>query len=404
MDIMPLWQRVEKAARVEVVRAEAVTVIPTIPAGLGTRQALAGATKRSSIACAWREIRQAPLVSHQRLLNLPSFKEVSMAPIRPQDHAFVFESSVLVELRSKLGLNQAGLAELLDVPVNTLSRWERGSNVPDANALAALFSVAVERGITPEFFKERRSAIMNNRDKDAIFIQWDYQNASISHDDVRVFSSDLWDYTRMMFRGVGMARAVAYVSQVSQDVDSALTRKGFEITHSFYNSDRELIGEGEAYFGLSPGNDRHSIDPSRAVYVLISNDGGYAEYLGRLKNAGIEVFVCGTTGCSERLIKTVGHDRFIPFQRPYFMWKCYLVARRLLDKSVTKGAFGNQCRVAIEEDGWEGKSYQKLLKDAGFSLNRPFASALQHMNTMGILRVKQADDDPNRVTLTIPRN
>ncbi len=327
-----------------------------------------------------------------------------MAPIRPQDHAFAFDTAVLVELRHKIGLNQAGLAEILDVPVNTLSRWERGSNVPDANALAALFSIAKEHGVTPDFFKRRRTTIENKRDRGSLVIQWDYRNASIRHDDVRVFSSDLWDYMHFIFRGVGNVRAVAYVSEVDQDVDSALKRKGFAITHSLYNLDRELIGAGEAYLGLSLGSDQNSRDPSQMIYVLVSNDGGYADYLGRLKNAGVEVFVCGTSDCSERLIKTVGPDHFIPFQRPYFTRKCYLVAVRLLDKPVTKGAFGNQCRVALENDGWEGRSYQKLLEDAGFSLNRPFASALQHMNTMGILRVQQSGDDPNQVTLTIPRD
>ena len=89
--------------------------------------------------------------------------EVAVAPIRPEDHAFVFQASVLVDLRRKLDLNQAELAESLDVPVNTLSRWERGSNVPDANALAALFSIAKERGLKPEFFKQREGAIMNRQ-------------------------------------------------------------------------------------------------------------------------------------------------------------------------------------------------------------------------------------------------
>ena len=88
--------------------------------------------------------------------------EVAVAPIRPEDHAFVFQASGLVDLRRKLDLNQAELAESLDVPVNTLSRWERGSNVPDANALAALFSIAKERGLKPEFFKQREGSIVNS--------------------------------------------------------------------------------------------------------------------------------------------------------------------------------------------------------------------------------------------------
>ena len=86
-----------------------------------------------------------------------------MAPIRPEDHAFVIQASVLVDFRRELDLNKAELAESLDVPVNTLSRWERGSNVPDANALAALFSIAKERGLKPEFFKQREGTIVNRQ-------------------------------------------------------------------------------------------------------------------------------------------------------------------------------------------------------------------------------------------------
>lgn len=327
-----------------------------------------------------------------------------MAPIRPQDHAFVFEAAVLVELRSKLGLNQAGLAELLDVPVNTLSRWERGSNIPDANALAALFSVAVERGITPELFKERKGAITNRYDRNILVIQWDYQNMGLSPDDIDNLTSEIRDYVRIIFPRVEDLKATAYMSSWNWDVREALRRKEFVIKSSSYNADRQLIQDGEVDFGLSSNSYRKSINPPEAVYVLISNDGDYADYLGRLKNAGVEVFVCGTTNCSERLIRGVGTDRFIPWQRPYAVIKCYEVASKLIGKSITKGLFGNQCRVALEEDGFDGDEYKELLEDTGFSLNRPFASALQHMSTMGILRVKPSDDDPNRVTLTTPRD
>ncbi len=350
-----------------------------------------------------------------------------MAPIRPQDHAFVFEAAVLVELRSRLGLNQAGLAELLDVPVNTLSRWERGSNVPDANALAALFSVAVERGITPEFFKERKGAITNRYDRNILVIQWDFQNMGLSPDDIDNLTSEIREYAQLVFPRVGDFKATAYVSGVNWNVRNALMEVGFGIESSYYNADRQLIQDGEVMFGLHSSSRRPSADPlrkrvseivsavhsssslptadpSQSVYMLISNDGGYADYLTSLKNAGIEVFVCGTAACSERLTKTVSHDHFLPLQRAYMVAMCYEVACRLAGKSISKSAFGNQCRVALEEDGFEGDEYEELLEDTGFSLHRPFASALQHMSTMGILRVKQSDDDPSRVTLTIPKN
>ncbi len=348
-----------------------------------------------------------------------------MAPIRPEDHAFVFQATVLVEIRRELSLSQAQLAELLDIPVNTLSRWERGSNIPDANALAALFSVAKERGVTPEFFKERSRAIMRRHSRKTLVVQWDYQNIAVNTNAIGRFISEVREYMRLLFPTLEDSTATAYISGwMNWDVSNALKRAGCEGKSDYYNADRQLIQDAETAFKLPQNQsssvvlipfhttdptrgfllaaDRQEIDPVEAVYVLISNDSDYADLLGRLKKAGAEVFVCGYTYCSERLIKTVGADHFIPWQRPYMVAKCYQVATNIAGKPITKSAFGNQCRVALEEDGWEGDEYEELLEDSGFSLNRPFASALQHMNTMGILRVKQAGNDPNRVNITIP--
>lgn len=349
-----------------------------------------------------------------------------MAPIRPEDHAFVFQAVVLSETRRELGLNQAQLAELLDVPVNTLSRWERGSNLPDANALAALFSIAKERGVTPEFFKERRSVITNRHDRKTLVTQWDYQNMALEADDIEGFCPELREYMHLIFPRAEDFVAAAYTPPIHRlgtpwDVGANLKKAGFDVKPLHFNANQELVREGEKIFNLPPDpNNRtvviltswlgglwptaihEGIDPAKAVYVLISNDGGYTDFVKRLQAASVEVFVCGNNDCSERLVKAVGPDRFIPWQRPYMVAKCYEMARKLTGKSITKGSFGNQCRVALEEDGFEGDDYEELLEKTGFSLNRPFASALQHMNTMGILRVKQSENDPNRVALTIP--
>lgn len=349
-----------------------------------------------------------------------------MAPIRPEDHAFVFQAAVLSELRRELGLNQAQLAEFLDVPVNTLSRWERGSNVPDANALAALYSIANDHGVTPEFFKERRGVIINRHNRKTLVGQWDYQNMAIETDDIEHFCHELHEYMRLVFPRAEDFVAAAYTSPIhglrtSWDIGANLKKAGFDVKSLHFDADRELIREGERIFNLPPDpNNRtvviptswfggiwpiaihEGIDPTKAVYVLISNDGGYTDFVRRLQAASVEVFVCGNAHCSQRLVKAVGPDRFIPLQRPYMVAKCYEVARKLTGKPITKGSFGNQCKVAFQEDGFEEDDYEELLEDAGFSLNRPFASALQHMNTMGIIRMKSFKDDPNRVTLAIP--
>ena len=333
-----------------------------------------------------------------------------MAPIRPEDHTFVFRAAVMTELRRELGLNQAELAELLDVPVNTLSRWERGSNVPDANALAALFSVAKERGVDPAFFTERKGAIMDRHSRKDLVVQWDFQNMAFDADGINAFIPEIRDYMQLIFPRLEGFKATAYGSGVSWAVSNALSEVEVVTRTSYFNADRQLIQDGELIFGLPQSTNVHldlfptsgnlqKIDPRQAVYILISNDGGYVEFLEQLKKVNVETFVCGNRNRSDRLIKAVGLDHFIPWQRPYVVTKCVEVAQELPGETISKSSFGNKCRVALEEDEFDKDDYTGLLEDAGFSLNRPFASVLQHVRTMGILRAKQSTDDADRVTL-----
>jgi len=73
-----------------------------------------------------------------------------MAPIKQGLYEFKKES--LIEIRKELGISQGKMAELLDVPANTLSRWETGTTVPDAGALASIYSLAREHGIDTLMF------------------------------------------------------------------------------------------------------------------------------------------------------------------------------------------------------------------------------------------------------------
>ena len=58
-----------------------------------------------------------------------------MAPIKSDQFEYAFRPQSIEVLRKQLGLTQAGLAEELDVPVNTVSRWETGATTPDAPGL-----------------------------------------------------------------------------------------------------------------------------------------------------------------------------------------------------------------------------------------------------------------------------
>ena len=74
-----------------------------------------------------------------------------MGPTRSGKYQFNSES--LVELRKTLRLTQSKMADLLGVPANTLSRWEKGWTIPDANSLASVYSVAMEHHAQPNFFQ-----------------------------------------------------------------------------------------------------------------------------------------------------------------------------------------------------------------------------------------------------------
>ncbi len=83
-------------------------------------------------------------------------------PVNPKDFEYEFSPNVLVETRERLGLSQANMAERLNLPVNTVSRWERGVTIPDANSLAAIYSIAKGQRRTPEFFLRRSNPVELN--------------------------------------------------------------------------------------------------------------------------------------------------------------------------------------------------------------------------------------------------
>ena len=79
-----------------------------------------------------------------------------MAPVKPG--RFKFDPGSIAQVRNRLGLSQKKLAALLGIPPNTLSRWETGATTPDADSLAAIYSVAAKHGMSTQFFRKRKKA------------------------------------------------------------------------------------------------------------------------------------------------------------------------------------------------------------------------------------------------------
>ena len=172
-----------------------------------------------------------------------------MTPVRPEDFDYMFQPSGLKTLREKLGLTQSEMAVLLDMPVNTLSRWERGSNSPDANALAAIYSIAHERGVSPQFFVRRPSPMTSRMKRETLVFQWDFQNRAVDSRYVREEWSYMERYMEMLFPETDKSIKVAYTSDWSSH--SQLQDSGFKVNSSWQNADSQIISEGRRIFDIS---------------------------------------------------------------------------------------------------------------------------------------------------------
>lgn len=69
---------------------------------------------------------------------------------------YEFDPNSIKVIRQKLNLKQSDLAQMLGETTTktTISRWENSETTPDAKSLAAIYSIAVQGGIRPEFFKK----------------------------------------------------------------------------------------------------------------------------------------------------------------------------------------------------------------------------------------------------------
>src|ERR1017187_4178957 len=89
---------------------------------------------------------------------------------------YEFDPNSIKVIRQNLNLKQSDLAQMLGdtTTKTTISRWENSETTPDAKSLAAIYSVAVQGGIMPEFFRKTTNAGGRSR----LIVSWDFQNWS----------------------------------------------------------------------------------------------------------------------------------------------------------------------------------------------------------------------------------
>ena len=241
------------------------------------------------------------------------------------------------------------------------------------------------------------------------FIDWDFQNLALEAKFIRETTDELNQYLNILCGRPQKLGQWAYASTrigkrnwggENSPQAKALQEAKFKLMPCQVNADRQIIEDGRKIFGLphtSQSAAANKANPKEHAYILISNDGDYSEYLKAIQNAGAETFVVGTDECSKKLSNAVAQDHFIPLNRPYVILECLKVVRKLKGQPTTKSNFGNLCRNAIVDDDDEDDGFPD---DTGFSLNRPYASALQHMVSMGIVKTTQVNNNPNHIIIT----
>ncbi|MFC1904517.1 helix-turn-helix domain-containing protein [Chloroflexota bacterium] len=235
-------------------------------------------------------------------LIIKSSKGENVTPIKPG--RFKFSSESIMEVRKQMGLTQNQMANQIGIEPNTLWRWENNKSVPDADALAKVHSLAMERGITPNFFRGKGLG------RTRLIVMWDFQNIGVSATDVP--SADAWIKEEVNSRFPSMPyrqfKAFAHSSQSS--ASDELMKLGWRVWEDDQDIDEDLIQQSLSDCGQSP---------NETVYVLISKDSDYAELLRELVDKGVRSFLIAPPGTSKELVNEVGKNRCIVWRGPNYV-------------------------------------------------------------------------------------
>ncbi len=222
-----------------------------------------------------------------------------MAPVKQKEYRFSPKS--ITELRERLGLSQAKLARSLGIPQNTLSRWEIGTTTPDAKSLAAIYSFAIENGITPSFFRKRKREVIK---RTRLLVVWDFSDFTPLVQYLPNF--DAWlraecekrfpTTTQRTFKA--FFRATPWL--ISFGSADTLLDRGWKVWEE---------GEDLAQIVIDHCKGDCGQDPSSTILVLVARDGDYADMVNEIKSRDARVHLFGF-GCSQELINAVGERRF----------------------------------------------------------------------------------------------
>lgn len=233
--------------------------------------------------------------------------------------AYEFSADSILSTRQKLGMSQAQLAQLVGVPPITISRWETGGTTPNATNLAAIYSIAVERGTTPGFFRKRKLIEKAERDYDkkkqgkhkviaqkqvekCLLVMWDFQNMPESPKNVEAIDAWLRTDLSSQFKNIQLRRFKVFVPSYQTEVTNEFQRLGWRVVPVRQNADEIIKTQSRSDCGQNPRS---------TVVVFVTNDNGFTELVEDLRSKGVTVYVMGHTNINSRLRGIVGETFWI---------------------------------------------------------------------------------------------
>ena len=236
-----------------------------------------------------------------------------MTPIKAGKYEY--RPSSLIQLRQKLKLKQKEMAKQLGIPPNTLSRWENGASTPDAESLAAIYSLAMERKVEPEFFHRRKATPRKSANQSHLVVLWDFQYVEVSWNQLDQIESWVKSELNKRFGSASHRLFKAFVWDQRGSTTEGLAQKGWRI----FEDDEDLFDD---IYDQAKSDCGH--DPEDTTLVLIACDEEYAELIAELKQQGVRVYVITPPNTYDgALVKAVDKKQWIQlpdtYSAPFYM-------------------------------------------------------------------------------------
>ena len=230
-----------------------------------------------------------------------------MTPIKPG--RYEYRPSYLIQLRQKLKLKQREMAKLLEIPPNTLSRWENGASTPDAKSLAAIYSLAMAKNVTPEFFHRRKATAKQSKSQSRLVVLWDFQYVEVSWHQLDQIADWIQGELNRRFGSTSHRLFKAFAWDQHSSTTERLAQKGWRV----FEDNEDLFDDIYDHAKSDCGH-----DPKDTTLVLIASDEEYAELVTDLKKQGVRVYVITPPTIYDRsLVETVGNKRWITLPTSY---------------------------------------------------------------------------------------